>query len=169
MTSYGVFNGHKTMADPASCGAIPADVRERPLKVTVRSTEWHLLYCLVQNQVLQKAFPLIIMSLKTIVQVKWCTVKSIQNMGWVTAYWTALQCEGLAVLVYDWTTTSSRSNSLHTTLISDHTITQTHTEKQHWKIMPHSLRSPGSWNFLKLYSWLLLRENKCKKKKYLNK
>lgn len=44
------------MADPASRGAVPADVRERPLKVTVRSAERHLLYCLVQNQVLQKAF-----------------------------------------------------------------------------------------------------------------
>lgn len=42
------------MADPASCGAIPADVRECPLKIPVWSAEWHLLYCLVQNQVLQK-------------------------------------------------------------------------------------------------------------------
>lgn len=49
-----VFNGHKTMADPAPRRAISADVRERPLKVTVRSAERYLLYCLVQNQILQK-------------------------------------------------------------------------------------------------------------------
>lgn len=55
MGAYRVFNGHKTMADPASRGAVSADVRERPLKVTIRSAERHLLYCLVQNQVLQKA------------------------------------------------------------------------------------------------------------------
>lgn len=47
------------MADPASRGAVPADVRERSLKVPVRSAERHLLYCLVQDQVLQKTKKLI--------------------------------------------------------------------------------------------------------------
>lgn len=46
------------MADPATCGPVPADVRKRSLKVPVRSAERHLLYCLVQNQVLSKASPL---------------------------------------------------------------------------------------------------------------
>lgn len=44
------------MADPASRGTVPADVGERPLKVTVRCAERHLLYCLVQNQVLPNTF-----------------------------------------------------------------------------------------------------------------
>lgn len=71
MSSYWVFNGHKTVADPAPRGAIPADVRECPLKVPVWSTERHLLYCLVQNQVLRnKPHNLIIVALKPVLRVK---------------------------------------------------------------------------------------------------
>lgn len=69
MISYRVFDGHKTVADPATRGAIPADVRKRPLKVPVWGTEGHLLYCLVQYQVLQikSSRNLIITRTKTIV------------------------------------------------------------------------------------------------------
>lgn len=59
--SYRVFNGHETVADPASRGAVPADVRERPLKVPVRSAERNLLYRLIQDQVLRKAVSIVSM------------------------------------------------------------------------------------------------------------
>ena len=50
--SYRVFDGHEAVTDPAPRGAVPADVGEGTLKVTVRSAERHLLYGLVQDQVL---------------------------------------------------------------------------------------------------------------------
>lgn len=83
MIYYRVFDGHKTVTDPASRGAVPADVRKCPLKVPVWSAERHLLYCLVQYQVLQiKSYHnLIITSLKTKIIVKLLSLKSIHNVG----------------------------------------------------------------------------------------
>ena len=52
MCVYRVLDGQEAVADPAPRGAVPADVGEGPLKVTVRSAERDLLYRLVQDQVL---------------------------------------------------------------------------------------------------------------------
>lgn len=46
-SAHRVFDGHETVADPAACGPISADVGEGMLKVTIRRTEGNLLYCLV--------------------------------------------------------------------------------------------------------------------------
>lgn len=51
-SSHRVFQSHEAVAHPPSGRTVPADVGESFVIVTVRSTEGHLLYGLVHDEVL---------------------------------------------------------------------------------------------------------------------